>query len=411
MMAEAPLKQASLSPEQAQAFNSEAMADPSLLAVPKVSRPVNILVLGVKVLTSDLEEPQQEKLGYHALVDSFDGLTDTMLLLRFEPDTHRLTVLSIPRDTRVEIPGHGIDKINGANAEGGPALSAEAVSNLLSGVPIDRYIRVNVQGLEKLIDALGGVTIHVPERMQYQDDSQHLYINLNPGKQHLNGAKALQFLRFRYDGNGDIGRVQRQQKLMRALLEQTLTPKTLPRLPQLLKIAQAHLDTNLNTQELLALAGFGIGLKREEVQMLMVPGRFSEPGEYTLSYWIVDPDRMQTMAAQHLGANVPNLAAPTPDQLSVAIQDSTNSDAAVGETTRALAQAGYTNVFQTDPWAESLDHTEIIAQQGDLESAQALRDALGFGEVLTEATGNLRSDITVRLGKDWSQQPNTKPRS
>jgi len=86
-------------------------------------------------------------------------------------------------------------------------------------------------------DALGGVTVYVPKDMKYQD-SQHLYINLKAGKHHLNGNQALQLLRFRYDENGDIGRIQRQQILMRALMEQALNPATLSRLPKILSVIQ-----------------------------------------------------------------------------------------------------------------------------------------------------------------------------
>ena len=84
-------------------------------------------------------------------------------------------------------------KINEANRDGGPALSAQSVSELMGGIGIDRYIRINVQGVEKLIDALGGVVVDVPKDMKYQDDSQHLYINLKAGRQRLDGDKAMQF--------------------------------------------------------------------------------------------------------------------------------------------------------------------------------------------------------------------------
>jgi LCP family protein required for cell wall assembly len=89
-------------------------------------------------------------------------------------------------------------------------LSAKAVSNLLDGVGIDRYVRVNVVGFGKLIDTLGGITFYVPKDMKYKDDTQHLYVNLKAGEQHLNGDQAMQILRFRHDELG-ISVVQRQQ--------------------------------------------------------------------------------------------------------------------------------------------------------------------------------------------------------
>lgn len=117
------------------------------MRLPRLTRPVNILVLGVKVLTSDVDEVPQELQGlrYHALVNSFDGLSDAMLLLRFNPQTGQLVVLSLPRDTRTYVRGR-LTKLNEANRDGGPALAAESVSDLLGGVAIDRYVRINVQG-------------------------------------------------------------------------------------------------------------------------------------------------------------------------------------------------------------------------------------------------------------------------
>ena len=276
-----PLLHDSLTEEESAVFNSnEPITAGNSLQVPKLTRPVNILVLGMKVLTTDVNDlpPEARNLGYHALVNSFDGLSDTMLLVRFNPHTDQLIVLSLPRDTRTMVQGQ-MTKLNEANHYGGPALAARSVSDLLGGVEIDRYVRINVQGVEKLIDALGGVTVNVPKDLKYQDDSQHLYINLKAGEQQLDGDKALQFLRFRYDDYGDIGRIQRQQMLMRALVEQALSPKTVARLPKVLSVVQSHVDTNLSIEELLALAGYAANTDAYNTQMLMLPGDFSSSSE------------------------------------------------------------------------------------------------------------------------------------
>ena len=399
-----PLMQAELSPEQEAIFGKGDRISRGSLKLSELTRPVNILVLGVKVLTSDVSNPPigSDKLGYHATINSFEGLSDTMLLLRFDPTTKKLAALSIPRDTRVEVEGYKFNKINSANYRGGPALSATATSELLNGAPIDRYIRINVQGIEKLVDALGGVTVYVPKDMKYQDDSQHLYINLKAGKQHLNGDQALQFLRFRYDENGDIGRIQRQQILMRSLMEQALNPTIVTRVPKILEVIKSHIDTNLTIQELMALIGFGVQTKRADAQMLLVPGRFSEPREYSASYWIPDKDRIASMMTQYF--NVPTegmQAAVDPARLRVAIQDSTGNDTAVQSLVKSLSEAGYRNVYIARRWSEPLDTTHIVAQQGDGDSAQTLRQALNVGEVRVESTGNLQSDITIQVGQDW----------
>lgn len=410
-MASTPLMQRKFTPQEASVFSKGDLSKVNNLQLPDLSRPVNILVLGAKVLTDDVADDsgQVQKLGYHALVNSFEGLTDTMLLLRFNPETRKMSILSIPRDTRVEIPGHGIGKINEANANGGPALGAKTVSQLLGGVGIDRYITINVQGVQALVDALGGLTIYVPKDMKYTDESQHLYVNLKAGKQRLNGNQVLQLLRFRYDALGDIGRIQRQQMVFRALSEQALNPATLARFPQILSVIRSHIDTNLTVEELLALLSFATHVDRSNMQMLIVPGQYGDIEAYGTSYWLADNNRIPAMMAQHFDVGTQAAMTTVPNQVRVSIQDSTHR-ASPQATLQHLQQAGYSNVTVTDPYGEPLSTTRIVAQQGDLESAEAIRKALGFGEVRVEGTGDLNSDVTVQLGQDALQKQVQSPR-
>jgi LCP family protein required for cell wall assembly len=397
------LRQAALTPEEEAVFNQEETISYSSLNIPELSRPVNILVLGTKVLTSDVDEKPEQDLGYHALVNSVHGLADTMLLLRFDPLEDKFTVLSIPRDTKTYIEGHGIRKINEANYHGGPALAAETVSNLLEGVSVDRYVRINVQGIEKLIDALGGVNVYIPKDMKYTDHSQHLYINLKQGQQHLNGEQVIAFLRFRYDAYGDIGRVQRQQILMRALVEQALSPKTIIKIPEILSVIHSHIDTNLTVNELMALAAFAGQKNRSDVQMLMLPGSFNSPEE-EISYWLPNQGAIETMMAQHfqVGSDFSDSDYLEPTGLRIAIQDTTDDPQAVKAMVNYLQEAGYRRVFiSQETYDQPLTTTKIVAQQGDDASAAQIRANLGIGEVLVESTGVLASDITIQLGRDW----------
>ncbi len=299
-----PLLQRHLTPQEASIFNKGGSITNSNLRLPELTRPVHVLVMGMSVLTADVRNPPPEdrNLGYQAQVNAFDGLSDVMLLLRFDPETGRIAAVSIPRDTRVEMDGYGVIKLNAANISGGPAASARLISQLLGGVQIDRYVRVNVGGIEKLVDALGGVTVNVPKDMKYKDESQHLYINLKKGKQHLDGDKALQLLRFRHDENGDIGRIERQHMVMGALIEQSLNPLTLARFPQILSVVQSHLDTNLSVEELFALVGYTVKTGRSKVQMLTMPGYASSDGQREISYWLPDYrgiDEMMTKYFAH----------------------------------------------------------------------------------------------------------------
>lgn len=406
-----PLLQEQLSAEEAQVFNQDdPISSGGNLRLPRLTRPVNILVLGIKVLSTDLEQspPDLQDVGYQALVNSFDGLSDTMLLLRFNPQTQQLVILSLPRDTRTYVEGR-LTKLNEANRQGGPALAAASVSDLLGGIAIDRYVRINVQGVEKLLDALGGVTVDVPKDMKYQDDSQHLYINLKAGEQHLNGNQALQFLRFRYDDKGDIGRIQRQQMMMRAVVEQTLNPATIARLPKILGVIQSHVDTNLSVEELLALVGYASQTNRSNVQMLMLPGDFSRPQDFALSYWLPRYKEIDTMVDRYFGYGTQQAVATSdPAYVRIAIQDSTDNRVAVQSLVDTLRESGYSNVYVDHPWNDPFPITRVVAQQGDVATAEMIQRFIGVGEVRVESTGSLNSDITIQLGEDWLQDHGDK---
>jgi LCP family protein required for cell wall assembly len=390
---------------QSAIFGKEEAISYKSLNLPQLSRPLNILVLGTKILTSEAIEPSPvTETGYHTLVNSFEVLSDTMLLLRFDPNGDRLTVLSLPRDTQTEIEGYGVRKINEANLHGGAALTAQTVSNLLEGVPIDRYVRINIQGIEKLIDALGGVTVYVPKDMKYTDFSQHLYINLKAGKQHLDGEKAVQFLRFRHDTYGDIGRVQRQQMLIRSVVEQALKPQTILKMPEILSVIKAHIDTNLTAEELVAMAGFAGQTPRQNVQMLMLPGNFSGDGKKEVSYWLPSPEKIHAMVVQHFDQGTLDGESFENTDIRIAIQNSTNDGEATQRMVTYLREKGYTNISVDEDQSEPLKVTRIVAQNGDDLGAYQLKTLLGVGEVLVESTGKIGSDITLQLGEDWQTQ-------
>ena len=404
-MSKTPLMQQKLTADEAAVFSQNDLAKVNM-KMPELTRPVNILVLGLKVLSSDLDQPPKNNATYLTWENSFKGLTDTMMLLRFDPKKKKLTLLSIPRDTRTNIEGKGLTKINEANYYGGPALAAKSVSSLLGGVGIDRYVVVNIHAMKSLIDVMGGVDFYVPKDMKYVDESQHLYIDLKAGKQKLNGAQVVQFLLYRHDDLGDIGRVQRQQLLMRALSEQFLNFGTLSRLPQILSVIQSHIDTNLTIEELVALLGFAVQTQKSDVQMVMLPGAFSDPKEFKASYWLPAQSGIETVVAEHFDFGSPSWSNEPidPSYLRVSIQNSTNNDDSESLLVNKLNDGGYHKVRLSKPWPEPLEVTRIVAQSGNQKDAEMIQKFLGFGDVVVESTGSLQSDVTIKIGQDWLQK-------
>jgi LCP family protein required for cell wall assembly len=359
-----------------------------------VSRPVNILIMGI-------DQVPGAKEGTDGI---FAGRSDTMLLLRVDPTDNSVNLLSIPRDTQVEIPGIGVTKINQANASGGPLLARETLRKTLN-VDIDRYVRVSTGAFRELVDALGGVRVYVPQRMKYTDKTQKLTIDLEPGWQDLNGDQAEQFARFRHDSYGDIGRVQRQQTLIKALREKLTNPLMLPRLPVLVGTLQKYIDTNLTVEEMLALLTFGIKLDQGNFKQVLLPGRFSAPNEYRASYWIVDPKGRDRVMQEYFKNQSSSAAGEeSSSSLRIAVQNASSDPDAVKEFMSYLVALGYSNVYQLPDWKDEQPKTQVIVQRGDLIAAKALQQSLKFGKVEATSTGDLESDLTIRIGDDWNTE-------
>lgn len=208
--------------------------------------------------------------------------TDTMIFVSVDKETNRISMLSIPRDTRVNIPGRGMDKINAAYVYGGPQLAVKTVSNLL-GVPIDYYVLARFEGFKDIVDALGGVDFEVQQDMYYPAES----INLKKGMQRLDGDKALQFVRYRNYPNGDIERAEQQQRFLKALIEETLQPGNVIRLPKLVYSVNKNVDTNLGLTQMIKLAKAARGLNGTDIVTQTLPGRFMDING--ISYWHVEP--------------------------------------------------------------------------------------------------------------------------
>ena len=184
------------------------------------------------------------------------GRSDTLMIASLDPKKNQASLLSVPRDTRVKIKGHGFDKINAAYAYGHEQLSQNTVENLL-GVNIDHYIIINSKSFKKIIDAIGGIDINVPKRMHYEDpwdDDGGLVIDFQPGMQHMDGAKAITYVRYR-DEEGDLGRIRRQQDFMKACMDKLVSPSIIPQLPTVIKEVIGSIKTDLSLRQLLEFAG------------------------------------------------------------------------------------------------------------------------------------------------------------
>lgn len=356
----------------------------------QVAQPVNILVLGIDPVASNGD-------------GSFPDMTatsDTILLLRVNPNSQLIKVLSIPRSSMVVLPKIGLEKISLANASGA-ATATRVVSKSLNNVPIDRYLSLRPEGLRELVNALGGIEVFVPQPMFYRDRAQNLAIALESGWQTLNGDEAQQFARFQENKNGDLGRIQRQQLLIKALKNRLTNPAIIARLPQIVSIVQNYVDTNLSPEEMLALANFGAKVDAQNLQMVLLPGNLSTLSLDPNSYWL-DPGGQDRVMSEYFGAKV--LSTPKERSLfsrKIAVQNASGQPNLSTQVVSSLKAQGFENVYVSADWSDPLAQTEIVVQRGDLTAATGLQKVLGLGKVEVAATGDLDSYLTLRLGKDW----------
>lgn len=220
--------------------------------------------------------------------DKSIGNTDTIIVAQLDLDKQRISLLSVPRDTQVEVSEFGTQKINAiARLESGPKATITKLETLL-GYKIDGYIDINFNEFKTIIDDLGGVTVNVDKNMHYETgDKNDGVINLQKGVQHLDGDQALQYIRYRRDQLGDIQRTMRQQELLKSLANQCCQIQVLPKLPLLIAEIYKCIDTDLSLGQTLELADALIQLKSTKIVSETLPGNFSI--EEGISYWKVKP--------------------------------------------------------------------------------------------------------------------------
>lgn len=239
------------------------------------------------------------------------GRTDTIMVVSLRVDDGRVGVISVPRDTRVMLPSGSFNKVNLMFTTYGPKALMDAVSRLL-GVPVDGYVQVDFRAFEHVIDTLGGIEVTIPKPMRYVDRAQGLTIDLPAGRQVLDGQEALEFVRFRADGMGDVsfdpgtgeyfGRVQRQQQFVKALAEAMSQPRVLMRLPRLVRQVYGMVETDLPLDLALAAASWAMRRRHLEMEAAVLPGM---PGTVAgASYWLPDVSEAHRMAARMLRAAV-----------------------------------------------------------------------------------------------------------
>ena len=242
---------------------------------PRFDGYTNILILGIDEGATTGEDSRSN--------------ADTILVLSFSNETGRSRIISIPRNTWVTFgsSGVGAGKIGNMYQVGGANMMVRQVSALL-GISIHQYIIIDMRTFEDLINVLGGLDIYVEENMDYEDPESGLSIHLQQGYQHLDGEEAQKYLRFRGEKLGDVGRVQRQQKFIKALYEKVLQLETIPKLPAIADIFQHRMETSAEIFDSAHLANVLRKMSSDPPMTTMLPGYEDNDGIWEPNYGQID---------------------------------------------------------------------------------------------------------------------------
>ncbi|WP_088835261.1 LCP family protein [Paenibacillus tyrfis] len=235
--------------------------------------------------------------------------TDVILLAHVVPAEKKVNLISVPRDTRVPLPGIGLTKINHAHfmaemdggKKSGTEAAIQAVSDLLQ-IPVHYYVKTNFSGFVTFIDTIGGIDVDIPKDMWLSMTRTPL----EAGSRHLDGLTALAFVRERYSlEDGDFGRQTDHMKVMRAVVQKLLAPEKITELPGLLKQAKKELvDTNLTDSDLISLAWLFKDMKGQDIKYMQIPGKSVIAADplvrSPLWYWEPDKERLKELVRENL---------------------------------------------------------------------------------------------------------------
>ena len=342
--------------------------------------------------------------------------SDTLILARVDPQKKHIALISIPRDSRAEIPGHGTQKINAAMIYGGPSLVIETVHDL-TGLPISHFVQVNFTGFRDMVDALGGVWVDVPSRIEDIKAANHdetAYI-IEAGRQKLDGKHALTFVRSRDYDNADYVRIKMQQTFIKALVKQTLQVGNIFKLNAITSAMVKNVQTDLKLEQILGLVGDFKDMDPTAIEAVTMP---SKPEIVDgVDYVVLDDVKMRDLldrlaSGQPIDRSVEASAAAVaasaaaagvidPKSVTLTVRNGAGGQGVASSAASKLSTAGFV-IKETGNAARFVYPQTLIVYKDDQPAAEAVKSALGYG-TLVKSNGrySFKTAVLVVVGKDW----------
>ncbi|EJP6472840.1 LCP family protein [Clostridium botulinum] len=365
----------------------------------EAGEPVNILVMGVDVGDPNSKEASDPK------------RTDTMLVVNYNPKTKEISIVSVPRDTRVTMNGKRI-KINSAHAVNGVNGSIEAVENLL-GIEINNYAKVDYEGFRKVIDAIGGVEMDITRNMNYDDPSQNLHIHFQKGTTvHLDGKKAEEFFRWRKNNNGtgladgDLGRIENQHKFISKVIEKVKSPSIIPKIPNILSTIPDYIETDMAPEEIIKYGYAVTKGDKSNINMITLKGEAKYIGN--VSYFIYDREKnrdiVYTLKTGSTSQNNNTNTEVDKSEIKIKVLNGTKVNGLAANCEKKLKEMGYSNIVTGN--GERRDFTKVRLKKDSFISTQEIENYLKIPNIEKNLQSDENFDIIILLGKDFANDIN-----
>lgn len=339
------------------------------------------------------------------------ALTDFIMLGQYNPNTREISLLSIPRDTKVE--GTIDGKINSAYSGKYPERSIQKVKDV-TGIEAEYYVIFKTQVLRQIVDEIGGVTVDVPINMNYDDPAQNLYIHLKKGTQTLTGSQAEQFVRFRKnnDGsgyrNGDVDRVATQQQFIKATISRVLEPQNLIKVNKLVKIVTENTKTNITWDIAKNYIDDVATFKMDRITMDTIPG-YGGYADNGLSYYFYNEEETKELVDKMFNSTTDEVVetlttiidddnAKEDTRLRIEVLNAGTTSSIFTAVVEKLNTAGY-YVSKVGNYSseQASEYSRIIAYSEDKEEAEKIKNLLGISK--NEISEEVKTvDYTVIIG-------------
>ena len=345
--------------------------------------------------------------------------SDIIMAVRLDFRDRRLFELSVPRDMVATLPNGQRAKINQAQSDGGIRESEAVVADWLGIPPFDRYVVLRIDATKDLIDALGGVDVDVENSsalrhagpngpIDYDDNWGHLHVHLKPGLQHLDGARAVGYARFRHDWCSDPCRIMRQQQVIHALIDKVQRNRVdvLVHASALLDVVRKDVETSFSPTEEVAILSTFAHLKQSEIQTAQVPYVTSiDLPDYGDSIVPDEAKKRDLVAAMLLSQDEAGVAVLAPSDVHVTILNGTGVPGLAGRYAEDLQSKGFV-ITKVGDAAAAAALTQVYGATATEPSAVQVRNSIGAlvpnasVAPFPSATGGGRNDVTVVLGRD-----------